>query len=40
VGDAALASEIVIALPGAWPVDPAVRNAVKAAPGVLMVEDI
>jgi len=40
IGDARLAAEITVALPGVWPVSPAVRGAIKATPGVLAVEDL
>jgi DNA polymerase-3 subunit alpha len=35
----ALDAEIELALPGRWPVDPALRGAIKAAPGVRDVEE-
>jgi DNA polymerase-3 subunit alpha len=35
----ALGAEVEIALPGRWPLDPAVRSAIKMAPGVRDIED-
>ncbi|GMG81652.1 DNA polymerase III subunit alpha [Paralimibaculum aggregatum] len=34
------AEEVIVALPGRWPVSPEVRGALKAAPGVLHVEEV
>ncbi len=39
LGDAALGAEIELSLPGAWRVTPELRGALKAAPGVLLVEE-
>jgi len=39
IADPALDAEIELALPGDWAITPALRGAVKAADGVLMVED-
>jgi DNA polymerase-3 subunit alpha len=35
----ALEAEVEIALPGKWPLDPAIRSAIKMAPGVRDIED-
>jgi DNA polymerase-3 subunit alpha len=40
VRDAALDAEIEIALPGAYAVTPAIRGALKAAPGVIYIEEV
>ncbi len=39
IADAALDAEIELTLPGDWAVTPAVRGAIKAVEGVLLVED-
>jgi DNA polymerase-3 subunit alpha len=40
LADRELGQEIEIALPGEWAITPAVRGAIKAAPGVAHVEDL
>ena len=35
----ALEAEVELALPGKWPLDPAVRSAIKMVPGVRDIED-
>ncbi|SEA10430.1 DNA polymerase III subunit alpha [Rubrimonas cliftonensis] len=40
VADPALGAEIAVRLPDAWAVTPAIRGAIKAIDGVLMVEDL
>jgi DNA polymerase-3 subunit alpha len=40
VTDTGLGAEVEIALPGQWPITPAVRGAIKAAVGVVHVEDL
>ncbi|PKP62568.1 MAG: hypothetical protein CVT86_07440, partial [Alphaproteobacteria bacterium HGW-Alphaproteobacteria-8] len=39
IADPALDAEIELTLPGDWAVTPAVRGAIKAVEGVLLVED-
>ncbi len=39
ISDASLGAEIEVALPGDWPISPQVRGAIKAAPGVVHVEE-
>jgi DNA polymerase-3 subunit alpha len=40
ITDAALGAEVEIALPGQWPITPEMRGAIKAASGVLHVEEV
>ena len=40
LADRELGREIEIALPGEWAITPALRGAIKAAPGVALVEDL
>jgi DNA polymerase-3 subunit alpha len=40
ITDAVLGAEVEIALPGQWPITPDMRGAIKAASGVLHVEEV
>jgi DNA polymerase-3 subunit alpha len=40
VTDPAIGAEVEIALPGAWPITPEIRGAIKAATGVVHVEEL
>ena len=39
IADPALDAEIELVLPGDWAITPALRGAIKAVDGVLLVED-